>query len=794
MFTDVPMLHAYRRLGFVHRREYRFCAHLHCKLALFSLALVLLASKANADDVDFNSVIRPILSEHCLTCHGPDAATREADLRLDNAEDAKHVLESEPGSPSEFIRRIFTDDASEIMPPPDAKKQLSDGQRELLKQWCEAGAEYQVHWSFREIRRPQVPRMEQASDLVNPIDSFVLEKLAESGLKFSPPASSLTVLRRATLELTGLPPTLDEIEQFQRQVADSSPDVAYEALLERLVESERYGEHMAVSWLEAARYADTDGYQNDRYRYQHAWRDWVIRAYNQNMPYDQFLLEQLAGDLLHDATLWQQVATGFGRNHRINSEDGSIPEEWRIENVADRVDTLGTAVLGLTLGCARCHDHKYDPISQRDYYQLFAYFNSIAEHGVGPNNGNSPPFVKLPDSWPKLSEQEDKLIAPDAVELKPARKDSGNGLLRPQAGDPTTVMVMHELAEPRPTYVLLRGQYDAPDTSEELLPRVPDILSAGLESQPANRLELAQWLVNPKHPLTARVAVNRIWQQFFGRGLVESSENLGGQGALPSHPELLDWLASELMDSGWDIQHVQKLIMSSKTYRQVSNASGRASKVDPDNRLLSRGTRVRLSAFVVRDSALAFSGLLANNVGGPSVKPYMPPKVWSSISNNKYEQGKGEDLYRRSLYTYWRRTIPPPTMVNFNAAAREVCIVRTELTNTPLQALTLLNNKTFIEASRHLAERMLEAGKVEDAIRSGYMLVLTRAPTDPELQLMTELYRETRKEYRTKNNEARMLLAIGESSRDESIDVSRHAAMTLVASTIMNLDEAINKE
>ena len=526
------------------------------------------------------------------------------------------------------------------------------------------------------------------------------------------------------------------------------------------------------------------------------WRDWVIDALNANMPYDQFVVEQLAGDMLPNPTLRQQIATGFGRNHRINSEDGSIPEEWRTENVVDRVDTFGTVMLGLTIACARCHDHKYDPISQEEYYQLFAYFNNVAEWGVGPNNGNSPPFIEVPKAWPLLNEDENQFITPDPVELRNARKDEGNGLKRPQAGSPSTVMVMHELKTPRETFVLIRGQYNMPDPLRPVTPCVPDSLNQKRTSNPKNRLELAQWLFHPDHPLTARVAVNRIWQQLFGTGLVETSENFGSQGSQPSHKELLDWLALEFVRSGWDVQALQKQILLSATYQQTSTLTQELQERDPKNRLLGRGPRTRLPAFTLRDQALAVSGLLVERIGGPSTKPYMPPKIWKSISNNSYKQDDGGNLFRRSLYTYWRRTIPPPTMMNFNAAAREVCTVRTEATNTPLQALTLMNNKLFIEAARALAERMLEnsEGTESASIQSGYQLALSRNPTPSEQEVMQQTYLRFLEEFEAEPARARQVLSIGESKRDNSIPASKHAAMTMIASILLNLDELICKE
>jgi hypothetical protein len=758
---------------------------------LVSLCLVTRWSIA-ADKVDYNRDIRPILAENCFLCHGPDAAARQGELRLDESEAARHVLDAGGSEQSEFVRRILSADPDERMPPADSKKSLTEEQKRLLARWVTEGAAYQAHWAFNPPARPRLPDVKQAEWSRNPIDRFILERLEREGLAPSPEVRRETLLRRATLDLTGLPPTPQEVADF---VADPS-DAAYERRIDRLLASPRYGEHLAAGWLEAARYADTDGYQNDRYRYQHVWRDWVILAFNENKPFDEFVIEQLAGDMLPEATLKQQIATGFGRNHRINSEDGSIPSEWHVEYVVDRVDTLGTVFLGLTVGCARCHDHKYDPLSQKEYYQLFAYFNNVPEWGVGPNNGNSPPFVAVPASWPLLSTEENKFVEPEAVKLRNARTEMGNGLKRPQPGDEKTVMVMHELPEPRTTYLLQRGQYNSPDKSQRLSPGLPDSLAAEGSPPPANRLELAQWLVRPDHPLLARVTVNRLWQHFFGLGLVKTSENFGAQGEAPSHPELLDWLAREFIESGWNVKALQKLILTSATYRQSSAVTKQQLVRDPENRWLARGPRHLLSAFALRDQALVASGLLVERPFGPPTKPYLPPRLWESISNNKYEQDHGESLYRRSLYTFWRRTIPPPLMTTLNAAEREVCVVRKDRTNTPLQALTLMNNVAFIEASRFLAERILrEGGKTpREQIKYGFVLATSRAPSKAELKVVADTHRSFLERFQSDLDGATKLLTTGEAPRDSSLDPAQHAAMTMTASLLLNLDETLTKE
>ena len=491
----------------------------------------------------------------------------------------------------------------------------------------------------------------------------------------------------------------------------------------------------------------------------------------------------------------QQIATGFGRNHRINSEAGSIPEEWEVEYVADRVDTFGTLFLGLTMGCARCHDHKYDPISQKEYYQLFAYFNNVPEFGTGPNNGNSPPFIEIPKSWPNLKPEENKLIVPKPLEWQKDGKYN-NGVRRPKPGSPTTLMVMQEMKKPRDTYLLERGVYSMPDKSEKLNPAVPTIIDIVPGKKPANRLELAKWLTHPENPVMARVMINRIWQRYFGTGFVATSENLGVQGERPSHPELLDWLAGQFIKSKWNLHTVHKMIVTSRTYKQSSKMTPESVQKDPKNRLLARGSRYRLHAFAIRDQALASSGLLVKKLYGVSTKPYMPPNIWRAFSNNKYKQDKGDNLYRRSFYTYWRRTIPPPTMMNFNAAEREICEVRKDRTNTPLQALTLMNNKTFVEAARFLAERMLKEGgsTVNGQIVRGFQLTLGRKPTQSELNVMVDGFKKFKADFAKRTADAAKLLQIGEKPADKSLDTATHAAMTMIASSFFNLDEMITRE
>lgn len=745
------------------------------------------SSLGAAPTLDFANDIRPILSDACYHCHGPDANARQADLRLD---DRASALESKVLSSGEMLERLGSDDPVIQMPPPDSKRELRARDRDKLQRWLEGGAvwpEDDRHWAFIPPVRPDLPEVEYRQWPRNGIDYFVLARLEQEGLMFSPQADKATLLRRVSLDLTGIPPTLEELDAFLNDETKG----AYERAVDRLLKSPRYGEHMALDWLEASRYADTDGYQNDRLRYMWVWRDWLIRALNDNVPFDRFVTEQMAGDLLPDRNFLTQVATGFNRNHRINSEGGSIPDEWIVEYVADRVETTGTMFLGLTLTCSRCHDHKYDPISQQDFYRLFAFFNNIDEAGLGPNNGNSPPFIDVPKSWPNLKDKELEFVVPEPPNVKLTQ----TSVPRPQSGSAETVMVLHERAEPRDTYRLERGQYDHPDKSEKLRPATPPVLGAWDASWPNNRLGLARWLTAPDHPLTARVTVNRLWQHHFGLGLVKTSENFGVQGELPSHPGLLDWLATEFVASGWNVKAMHRLIVTSAAYRQTSATSQVLQELDPENRLLGRGPRKRLSPFAIRDAALFASGLLNEKVGGPSVKPYMPPAIWSSISNAKYKRDDGESLYRRSLYTYWRRTVPPPTMMAFNAAARETCIVRSDQTTTPLQALTLMNNIAFVEAAKHLAEHNLKTAGLtaEQRLLRIFRQVTSRAPTEGELGVLMRDLEFYRRDFLTNPKAAKRLLAVGETLHDPSLAAAELAAYALVVNTIFNLDEAITE-
>ncbi|HEY7154496.1 MAG TPA: DUF1553 domain-containing protein [Gemmataceae bacterium] len=994
--------------------------------------------------IEFNRAIRPILSENCFRCHGPDKARRKANLRLDTEAGAFADLGDRralvPGEPdkSELLRRIITDDPGERMPPSKSGRRLTERQIQLLRRWIEQGAKWQAHWSLRAPKRPPLPRVQHTTWPRNPLDYFILERLEREGLPPSPEADRITLLRRVTRDLTGLPPTPAEVDAFLR---DASPD-AYEKVVDRLLASPRYGERMATPWLNGARYADTNGYQSDGERSMWRWRDWVIEAFNRNMPFDQFTIEQLAGDMLPGATLDQHIASGFNRNHRGNAEGGIIPEEYAVEYIVDRVETTATVWLGLTLGCARCHDHKFDPFTQKEFYRLFAYFNNVPERGKAIKYGNSPPTIKTPtrEQQQQLQELETRLTAAscryqklqpriaaaqsewekslsdtppldhditegmiaqyprdgetkdfdgrrfltagevarfgyydkfsfaawvrlgggkggtilsrmvdapraagysvvvengkihvnlvvrwldDAIRVhteesidpercchvvvtydgsrvaegikvyldgrpakrvvdlddlnqnfqskEPLRIGAGHGpegrfhgriddvriyrdVLSPEdagilattdtinaiAARPAekrtllqalklgryfldhqappdirqarqqrlalrrqrdrliesfpTTMVMREMATPRDTFVLIRGEYDK--HGAKVAPGVPANLPPLPAGVPNNRLGLARWLVDPTNPLTARVAVNRYWQMLFGTGLVKTAEDFGSQGEWPTHPELLDWLATEFVRTGWDVKALLRTIVTSATYRQSSKVGRELLRRDPDNRLLARGPRYRLSAEMVRDQALFASGLLVEKIGGPSVKTYQPASLWKELAGTEYKADKGDNLYRRSLYTFWKRTVAPPDMIAFDAAGRETCIVRQTRTNTPLQALTLMNDVTYVEASRVLAQRVLQESGVTDEQRLTRMfrLLTARPPRPAELKILGADLEQHRTRYRRDRQAALQLIGVGEAKRGEKLDVAELAAYTAVANLILNLDETIIRE
>ncbi len=1039
-------------------------------LCFFALSGGLLQALPAADTIHFNRDIRPLLSDRCYLCHGPDEAARQADLRLDNFTDAtESAIVPGDATGSELMARITSDDPDVVMPTPDSHKpQLTKPQIELFRQWISQGAKYEQHWAYAPPRKAELPVSDAETladsttanrgthqETQNPIDAFVQAKLRTENLNPAPPAERLTLLRRLTLDLTGLPPTP---EQGRAYLADAS-DKATERVVTRLLGSPAYGEHMARHWLDAARYADSNGYQYDFARQQWAWRDWVIDAFNRNLPFDQFTVEQLAGDLLPNATDNQRLATGFNRNHPITVEGGIIDEEYRTEYVIDRVVTTGTVWMGATLICSRCHDHKYDPTTQREFYQFFDFFNQIPEKGMKgfepqahiasplqlagikqaetevaelkqqfqaefarwqaeqpdqPNDGSSEEdgqlwFIPQPtaqrslggaqlkweedqtifvevdpslDVTPKQDVYEllyeipaDQTIALIRLQALTDKRLPGNGTslsnnsnfvlteitaeletpestanesttsqsnfkslklsdasadysqrnypvaaaidgkfdksgwavdgnehtlrasrtalfalkkplessskpkhlriklhfdspydqhalgkfrislaadrnllvsddvstalaLAPESRTPEqqlavarhvastrgspelkqrvsaltaaqsqldelrksipATMIMEEQPASRESFILVRGEYDKP--SDKVSANTPSYLPSMDSSLPRNRLGLARWLVSPSNPLTARVTVNRLWQQFFGIGLVDTPEDFGLQGNPPSHPELLDWLAVDLVESGWDVQHLIRTIVLSKTYQQSSAITSEAFAHDPNNRLLARGPRVRLEAEAIRDSALAASGLLNRSVGGPSVFPYHPPGLWLEVNNrpgysSPYEQDHGDNLYRRSMYTFGKRTVPAPAMSVFDAPDREVCQVRRSRTNTPLQAFVLLHDPQFVEAARKLAERMLHHApeSVEKQLEFGFLLCVGRPPTQAELQVASEAYHAEEQHFAKYPNLAQSLLNVGESPGDTSLSVEQLAAMTNVARLLMNLSEFVTK-
>ncbi|MFO0844978.1 MAG: DUF1549 domain-containing protein [Gemmataceae bacterium] len=752
--------------------------------------------KKESGKLDFIRDVRPVLADACFACHGFDKSKRKAGLRLDTDEGRAVV---EPGRPdeSELIRRLVSADARKRMPPAKFARPLDPRQIETLRRWVAEGANWAPHWAYVAPKSPPLPAVQHPAWPRNPVDQFVLARLEREGLTPSPEAPRHTLIRRLSLDLTGLPPTPDEVDAF---LADSRPD-AYERLVDRLLASPRFGERLAYDWLDAARYADSNGYQSDRDRVMWPWRDWVVRAFNADQPFDQFTVEQLAGDLLPGATREQVLATGLHRNHPLNGEGGRVAEESRVDYVHDRVDTTATVWMGLTLGCSRCHDHKFDPFTARDYYRLAAFFNSIDESGAVDRGGNANPVMEFPTPQQEARRQvlvqeiqdleERRLIGPDKAQrtINKEVKIKRDMLAALERGMPT-VMVMRDRPTPRPTHVLVRGAWDRP--GEKVSPGVITSLAPPANERP-NRLALARWLVEERHPLTARVVVNRYWQMLFGVGLVKTAEDFGVQGESSSHPELLDWLAVEFRTSGWDVKHLMKLMVTSATYRQSSRVPPGLAERDPDNRLLARGPRFRLASQIIRDQALALSGLLVGQVGGPPVKPYQPPGLWEEFSFGyiRYKQDRGTSLHRRSLYTFWRRTVGPTNL--FDASMRQVCEVRPTRTNTPLHALVTLNDVTFAEAARVLAGRALREGG-DDRPAWAFRVVTSRPPSDPERAVLSRAYERLLRRYRDDVDSARQVIAAGESPVEASADPAELAALAGVCAMLLNLDEVLTKE
>ncbi|MBX2916118.1 MAG: PSD1 domain-containing protein [Cyclobacteriaceae bacterium] len=736
------------------------------------------------DSVDYNLHIRPILSDRCFKCHGPDANQRKANLRLDTPEGALAALKDNPaahaivpGEPdqSEVFLRISTSDTSVLMPPPNSNLSLNAAEIALIEKWIEQGAKYKPHWAFIPPQKHPLPEVDESWPK-NEIDYFILEKMEAAGLQPNAAADKERLLKRVSLDLTGLPPSPELQARF---LADKSED-AYEKIVDELLAQPQYGEKMAVHWMDVARYADSHGYQDDGLRTMWPWRDWVIHAFNQNYAYDKFVTWQLAGDLLPNPTKEQLLATGFNRNHKITQEGGVIDEEYRIEYVTDRTNTFAKAFLALTFECAHCHDHKYDPISQKDYYRTFAFFNRVPEKGLLGDiqlaSLADPPKIKI------TSEEVENILT----------------FINKKDTTPVEVMVMKDTTWKRPTYVLVRGNYDAHGEVVDVgLPNA--ILPFDSTAFGNNRLALAKWLLHEKNPLTARVFVNRMWQELFGRGLVKTSGDFGMQGELPSHPELLDWLAVDFRENGWNIKRLMKQLVMSATYQQSSTISKKQREKDPDNILLSRSPRIRLSAEGVRDLALASSGLLVKEIGGPSMKVYQPKGIWESSTSGRgvlarYVQDHGDKLYRRGLYSFIKRTVPPPGMLIMDGSNRDQCEVKRGVTNTPLQALLLLNEPLMLEASRVLAERlMLGKSSEEEKIKKAFLLIVCRGSKSEELSLLTAYYKSEKEKFQQSPEKAKKFIEAGEYPHQEIKDTVSLAALMQVIQTIYNMDEAITK-
>ncbi|MCI0462310.1 MAG: PSD1 and planctomycete cytochrome C domain-containing protein [Gemmataceae bacterium] len=822
------------------------------------------AGAPKSPPVEFNRDIRPILSNTCFVCHGPDTKLRKGELRLDLEADAfadrggYQVLV--PGKPadSELYQRITAKDARERMPPAKHGKQLTARQIDLLRRWIEQGAKWQGHWAFLPPRRAPLPAVRERSWPLNPIDHFVLARLDQEGLRPAPEADRRTLLRRLSFDLTGLPPTAQEVDAFLAE-SSAKPQAAWTNAVERLLTSPHHGERLAQYWLDVVRYADTGGYHSDNHRDVAPYRDYVIRAFNTNKRFDQFTLEQLGGDLLPSAAIEQKIASGYNRLLQTTEEGGAQPKEYTAKYAADRVRNTATAWLGVTLGCAECHNHKYDPFTTKDFYSFAAFFADINERAVGRQEQT---LMPTPEQAARLKTLDNRLaalqkvLAAETPELQAAQAKweasakGVKGLPVPVAAalavEPSKrnakqkqILTTHfrsiapELAEtrkqhaeakqardqlakqipstlvsmagpPRTVRILPRGNW-LDDSGEVVQPAVPALLSASRGRQPpeeakdrrATRLDLGKWMVAPDNPLTARVFVNRLWKLMFGEGIVRTLDDFGAQGAWPSHPDLLDWLAVEFRDSGWDVRHVLRLMATSRTYRQSSRASEALKQRDPYNHLLARQGRFRLDAEMVRDNALAVSGLLSRKIGGPSAKPYQPAGYWKYLNfpTREWMKDKGDDLYRRGLYTYWCRTFLHPSLLAFDAPTREECTVERTRSNTPQQALVLLNDPTYVEAARVLAERVLREGGKDTGqrIHFVYRQALGRKAEPAEVEVLRKLYERHLRDYSVEREDAAALLRVGDRPAAKDLPAPEVAAWASVARVVLNLHETITR-
>ena len=804
-----------------------------CVFSLACTLLLMVSSSLLANPpqrVDFAREILPILSDKCFVCHGPDTQD-DSELRLDSFESAtsdrggyQALNPDEPGE-SEMLKRIFSED--DPMPPIDAEKALSADEKKLLRQWILEGGEYAKHWSFVKPEK-ELPETVTATGVTNVIDELIGAKLESAGIDFAPEADRATLARRAALTLTGLPPEPEQLASFM----EDSSETAFETYVDRLIASPRFGEHQARYWLDAVRYGDTHGLHLDNRRGIYPYRDWVVRAINDNLPMDEFIRWQLAGDLHQNPNLAQQLATGFVRMNPTTSEGGAIPAEFQAKNNFDRVETLGTVLLGMSFTCARCHTHKYDPITQKEYYQLFAFFNNTAESSMDGNSYEYGPIIRAPKDqaawivWDTLQQEIEKLCAQvdistlgddiqqqwqdaklaqrismlasaDATigtEESRERAQELAAALKEVEANFTTSLVAADLEQPRETRLLKRGEYNLP-AGDALQPGVPAVMGGLPEDAPRNRLGLAQWLTSREHPLVARVVANQLWQRIFSDGLVRTPEDFGLQGEQPTHPVLLDWLAVELQDSGWNRKHMLREMVLSRTFRQDS--SWRKDIDDPENRLFSRGPSYRLDAEVLRDIGLWASHLLDPHMGGEGIKPYQPGGMWLAMAHpasntKKYERDQGQRLYRRSLYVYWKRTSPHPMMTLFDAPDRESSCVQRSRTNTSLQSLGLLNETQRIEMSRKLAERLIKE-RANDAERLDllFSLLASRNPTPSERAACESLLETMRKRYQAQEKDATELVSVGDANRDPALSPAEVAAWTQVAVIVLASDTAI---
>jgi hypothetical protein len=813
------------------------------RISAIVLALPMVVSsivlQASDELVSFNRDIRPLLSDRCFACHGPDAAKREANLQLDissgelgpfHPRDGHVVIQ--PGNPdsSELWQRLITSDPDKQMPPRESlKKPLTDDQKELVRKWIAQGAKYEKFWSFEPPRPQALPSIRSSDWIDNRIDQFVLASLQKHRREPQPSTDKRTLIRRVTLDLTGLPPTREEIQSFEQ---DASPG-AYASLVDRLLSTPQYGEHMARYWLDLVRYADTNGMHHDHYRELSQYRDWVIRAFNENIPYDQFTTYQLAGDLLENPTVDQRIASGYNRLHMVMDRGTNPPQESYTRNVVDQVSAFGTVFMGMTLECSVCHDHKYDPVKQKEFYQLFAFFNNIDGDPETPGREQQPPILQLPSGEQalQLSELEARLTALQQ-ELEAVKRSQSATTVDPKSdGDSGTdtsssvatqikekeeelkriksvrtdleksipiALVMKERADVRPAYVLKRGAYDQP--AEEVSRDTPAFLPPIKSNGPLKtRLDLARWVTDKQHPLMARVTVNRFWQQFFGVGLVKTSHDFGAQGQYPSHPELLDDLANQFVDSAWDVKALVRSIVLSSTYQQSSRVSPEEYRADAENRLLARGARIRLDSEVIRDQILAISGLLNNAMFGKSVKPPQPADLWKTVSmvsssTYSFRPDTGDKIYRRSFYTFWKRAMPPPQMTIFDAPTRETCTSRRERTNTPVQALLLMNESQYFEAARFFAKQLLANPRSDDSdrLRVAFEAITAHLPSAEELADLRSGLDGFRAIFREEITEARAMTSdLGLAGEAESIEL---AAFTMVINALFNLDATKTRE